>query len=132
VRSSSIRPEEEQLRSTLEEIEDELKRGRTKGKLNELWALLGAVNAAKERARSGSGEWAVVDEDGLAQLTQASIHFISLLPFSCGRAAEAFRFLYPISCALLLINDLYLFSPTSFTDSIRTTSGLDSPDQDTS
>lgn len=41
-----------------------------KGKLNELWALLGAVNAAKERARNGTGEWAVVDEDGLAQLTQ--------------------------------------------------------------
>ncbi|KXN84423.1 Nucleoporin nup44 [Leucoagaricus sp. SymC.cos] len=70
VRSSSIRPEEERLRSTLEEIEDELRRGRMKGKLNELWALLGAVNAAKERARTGTGEWAVVDEDGLAQLTQ--------------------------------------------------------------
>lgn len=70
MRSSSIRPEEEQLRSTLEEVEDELRRGRMKGKLNELWALLGAVNAAKERARTGSGEWAVVDEDGLAQLTQ--------------------------------------------------------------
>lgn len=58
------------MRSVLEEIEDELRRGRMKGKLNELWALLGAVNAAKERARSGTGEWAVVDEDGLAHLTQ--------------------------------------------------------------
>ncbi|KAF9453387.1 hypothetical protein P691DRAFT_64531 [Macrolepiota fuliginosa MF-IS2] len=70
VRSSSIRPEEEQLRSILEEVEDELRRGRMKGKLNELWALLGAVNAAKERARTGTGEWAVVDEDGLTHLTQ--------------------------------------------------------------
>ncbi|EKM78316.1 hypothetical protein AGABI1DRAFT_121430 [Agaricus bisporus var. burnettii JB137-S8] len=70
VRSSSIRPEEEQLRSSLEELEEELRRGRMKGKLNELWAHLGAVNASKERARVGVGEWAVVDEDGLAHLTQ--------------------------------------------------------------
>jgi nuclear pore complex protein Nup54 len=74
IRSSSIRPEEEQLRGKLEEIEEEVKRGRMKGKLNELWALIGAVNAARERGggKSGgtSGEWAVVDEEGLAQIAQ--------------------------------------------------------------
>jgi len=52
-----------------------MKRGRLKGKLNELWALIGAINAAKERGGgkngiAGGGEWAVVDEEGLAQLAQ--------------------------------------------------------------
>ncbi|RXW20852.1 hypothetical protein EST38_g4994 [Candolleomyces aberdarensis] len=70
VRSSAIRPEEEQLRGKLEEIEDELRKGRVKAKLNELWALLGAVNASIERGRGGSGEWAVVDEEGMAQIIQ--------------------------------------------------------------
>lgn len=71
IRSSSIRPEEEQLRGKLEEIEDEVKKGRIKGKLNELWALLGAVSASRERTKGGaSGDWAVVDEDGLAQIAQ--------------------------------------------------------------
>ncbi|KAF8888866.1 nucleoporin complex subunit 54-domain-containing protein [Infundibulicybe gibba] len=75
VRSSSIRPEEERLRGTLEQLEDEVRRGRLKGKLNELWALVGAVNAARQRAGAGGstgtgggGEWAVVDEEGLAQI----------------------------------------------------------------
>jgi nuclear pore complex protein Nup54 len=63
----------------LEEIEDELRRGRMKGKLNELWALLGAMNAARERMRNGAGEWAVVDEEGLAQLTQVSRHVVGYL-----------------------------------------------------
>ncbi|KAJ8700611.1 hypothetical protein PTI98_003624 [Pleurotus ostreatus] len=72
LRSSAIRPEEEELRGKLEEIEEELKRGRGKGKINELWALVGAINAAKERATGGgsnsSGEWVVVDEEGLSQI----------------------------------------------------------------
>lgn len=76
LRSSSIRPEEEQLRGQLEEIEDEIRRGRFKGKLNELWALIGAVNAATERGRTGgaAGEWAVVDEEGLGQIAQVRIN----------------------------------------------------------
>jgi len=45
-----------------------------KGKLNELWALVGAVKAVRERdARGvpdGNVEWAVVDEEGLAQIAQ--------------------------------------------------------------
>ena len=85
MRSSSIRPEEEALKGGLEEIEEEVRRGRLRGKLNELWALIGAVGAAAERERGGvggssgssgsgggqggGGEWTVVDEDGLGQLT---------------------------------------------------------------
>lgn len=142
IRSSSIRPEEEQLRNVLEEIEDELKRGRMKGKLNELWALLGAVNAAKERARTGTGEWAVVDEDGLAHLTQVRIH--SKFPPSSLSTTEFLThflfFLAPFEQCYLSDNHPYRFPSTSTvhshstpsTDSIRTTNRLDSPDQDTS
>lgn len=82
VRSSSIRVEEEELRGRLEEMEEELRRGRVKGKLNEMWALLGAVGAFMERGRGdgqgGPGEWAVVDEEGLAQITQVRPVFLVL------------------------------------------------------
>jgi nuclear pore complex protein Nup54 len=50
-----------------------VKRGRLRGKLNELWAVVGAlVNGAKgAREASGSGtEWTVVDEEGLGQIAQ--------------------------------------------------------------
>ncbi|KZT64982.1 hypothetical protein DAEQUDRAFT_731954 [Daedalea quercina L-15889] len=75
VRSSAIRPEEEALRAALEDIDQEIRRpggtGRMRGKLNELWALVGAVTAARERDRKAGGvEWAVVDEDGLQQIAQ--------------------------------------------------------------
>jgi nuclear pore complex protein Nup54 len=80
IRSSSIRPEEEQLRGKLEEIEEDVRRGRIKGKLNELWALIGAVKAAQERGRvGGGGEWAVVDDEGLGQIAQVKTRS-SLLP----------------------------------------------------
>ena len=58
------------MRGKLEEIEDELRKGRVKGRLNELLALLGAVNASIERGRGGVGEWAVVDDEGLGQIAQ--------------------------------------------------------------
>ncbi|KAL5535281.1 PXA2 [Sanghuangporus sanghuang] len=77
VRSSSIRPEEEALRSVLESIDEEIRRpggiGRLKGKLSELWAILGAIEAEKERERKNSEsnvEWAVVDSEGMQRLTQ--------------------------------------------------------------
>ncbi|KAF9224896.1 hypothetical protein BS17DRAFT_779235 [Gyrodon lividus] len=78
VRSSSIRPEEEALRVALEEMEEDLRKpggmSKMRSKLNELWALVGAVNAAKERGRKAGGdatvEWTVVDEEGLKQITQ--------------------------------------------------------------
>jgi len=48
-----------------------------KGKLNELWALIGAVKAVRERdakgVPDGNVEWAVVDEEGLAQIAQVRI-----------------------------------------------------------
>lgn len=72
VRSSAIRPEEEALRGRLEEIEDELRKGRVGAKVNELWALIGAVSAVVERGRGAGGEWAVVDEDGMAQIVRVS------------------------------------------------------------
>jgi len=77
LRSSSIRPEEEALRAALEEIDGEIRRpggmGRIVGKLNELWALVGAVNAmrgANSKGNTDGVEWAVVDEEGLNQIVQ--------------------------------------------------------------
>lgn len=78
VRSSTIRPEEEALRVALEEIEEEVRRpggtSKMRGKINELWALVGAVNAARERGQKvgvdGPTEWTVVDEEGLKQIAQ--------------------------------------------------------------
>jgi len=80
LRSSAIRPEEEALRVALDEIEEQVRGpgvGHIRGKLNELWALVGAVNAARERGRKngagptdGNMEWAVVDDEGLSQITQ--------------------------------------------------------------
>ncbi len=60
------------MRGKLAEIEEEVRRGRMAGKLNELWALVGALVAAKRSggAAATGGEWAVVDEEGLAQLTK--------------------------------------------------------------
>jgi nuclear pore complex protein Nup54 len=84
LRSSSIRAEEEALRVALEEIDEQIRRpggagmGRVRAKLNELWALVGAVNAARERGKKerGSGvEWAVVDEEGMGQIAQ--VHLLS-------------------------------------------------------
>lgn len=70
IRSSALRPEEEALRGKLEELEEEMRRGRVQGRLNELWALIGSVSASIERANGSGGEWAVVDEEGLAQIAQ--------------------------------------------------------------
>ncbi|KAF8125891.1 hypothetical protein K438DRAFT_2061774 [Mycena galopus ATCC 62051] len=49
--------------------------GRLRGKLGELWALVGALNATRESAQNqgaggGGGEWKVVDEEGLARIAQ--------------------------------------------------------------
>ncbi|KZS88025.1 hypothetical protein SISNIDRAFT_476134 [Sistotremastrum niveocremeum HHB9708] len=90
IRSSSIRPEEEALRSILESIEEELVLkggqagggvggGRMRGKLNELWGVVGNLQSVRERERrrdgksstlgGGSGtEWSVVDEGGFQQI----------------------------------------------------------------
>ena len=76
VRSSAIRPEEEQLAAELEAVDEDMRgnRGRMKAKLEELWAVFGAMKAREEgfRERRVSGEWKVVDEDGLARIAQVS------------------------------------------------------------
>jgi nuclear pore complex protein Nup54 len=81
LRASALRPEEEALRAALDALDEEIRgarggggfgsMGRLRTRLNELWALLGAVSAARERdSRSGSTKvgWKVVDEDGLREL----------------------------------------------------------------
>lgn len=83
MRSSSIRPEEEELRKKLEEMQEVIRGGggRMRAKLGELWAVLGAVKA-REGGKTGStrgGEWKVVDEEGLTRIIQVCIepcHFI--------------------------------------------------------
>lgn len=92
LRSSSIRAEEEALGVTLENIAEEIKRpgglGKLKGKLNELWAIVGALNATRARDRKDNGSgWAVVDEEGLAQIAQVSI---VRLPWLTSCLAEQF------------------------------------------
>ena len=71
VRSSALRSEEEALRAKLEEIDEYLRRGRVKGRLDELWALIGVIGAGSERTSGPEGgDWAVVDEEGLSQIVQ--------------------------------------------------------------
>ena len=51
-----------------------MKRGRLRGKLNELWAVVGALlNGAKGGRERGGTEWTVVDENGLAQIAQVRL-----------------------------------------------------------
>ncbi|KAJ8082200.1 Nucleoporin nup57 [Marasmius tenuissimus] len=86
VRSSAIGEAEEELKSQLEEVASEVgvsrsssvensarKGGRLKSKLGELWAVIGALKAREEGLNAmtgGSGEWKVVDEEGLARIAQ--------------------------------------------------------------
>ncbi|KIY43006.1 hypothetical protein FISHEDRAFT_27973, partial [Fistulina hepatica ATCC 64428] len=76
VRASAIRPSEEELRLRLEALAEEMygskedgRKDRMRGKLNELWALVGALGAVNDHVRNDEADWAVVDEDGLAQIT---------------------------------------------------------------
>ncbi len=89
IRSSSIRPEEEALQSVLESFEEEIRRpggvGRLKGKLGEFWAIIGSIEAARERERKkgeSAVEWAVVDQEGLQNLTQVCAQIKFFLHFS--------------------------------------------------
>ncbi|KAJ7859102.1 nucleoporin complex subunit 54-domain-containing protein [Mycena leptocephala] len=76
LRSSGIRVEEEELRGWLEELREEIGvrgggGGRMRGKLGELWALVGALGAAREGSQHApGGEWKVVDEEGLSRIAQ--------------------------------------------------------------
>ncbi|KAK0469240.1 nucleoporin complex subunit 54-domain-containing protein [Desarmillaria tabescens] len=73
VRSSAIRPEEEELFAKIESIEEEVRggKGKMKAKLDELWAVFGALKAREEgiRERRNAGDWKV-DEEGLARIAQ--------------------------------------------------------------
>ena len=78
VRSSALRPEEEQLRARLEATEDELRRGNaSKGRMNEMWGVVGQLTALKAREGMETGgegkEWAVVDEEGLRRLSRVRV-----------------------------------------------------------
>ncbi|KAG7451627.1 uncharacterized protein BT62DRAFT_927358 [Guyanagaster necrorhizus] len=74
VRSSAIRPEEEELFAKIESMEEEVRggKGKMKAKLDELWAVFSALKAREEgiRERRTSGDWKVVDEEGLARIAQ--------------------------------------------------------------
>lgn len=88
IRSSSIRPEEEELRNRLEKIEEEILGGggRSRGKVGELWAVVGALRArgGADYNNGNAEQWQVVDEDGLARIAQVSLKhfFFSLLAIS--------------------------------------------------
>lgn len=72
VRRSALGPEEDELRRKLGALEEGAGMARMGARMNELWAAVGSVQASRERAkREGGGsavEWAVVDEEGLAQI----------------------------------------------------------------
>ncbi|KAJ7058450.1 nucleoporin complex subunit 54-domain-containing protein [Mycena amicta] len=84
VRGGAVRIEEEEMRGGLEELRSEVgagsgsakgSAGRIRSKIAELWALVGALTAARDASsssssNSGQGEWKVVDEDGLARIAQ--------------------------------------------------------------
>ena len=62
----------------LEDIDEEVRRpggiGKMRAKLNELWALVGALSAARgQDAKEGGMGWAVVDEDGLERIAQVRV-----------------------------------------------------------
>jgi nuclear pore complex protein Nup54 len=56
IQSSGLRLEEEALRGKLEETEEEMRRARVKGRVNELWALIGALGAGGEGRCFGWGQ----------------------------------------------------------------------------
>ncbi|KIK55505.1 hypothetical protein GYMLUDRAFT_76459 [Collybiopsis luxurians FD-317 M1] len=92
VRSSAINENEDALRASLEEVVAEVGvssasnstsnpggsgeafgKGRLKSKLGELWAVIGALKAREQSLTAtygGSGEWKVVDDEGLARIAQ--------------------------------------------------------------
>ncbi|KAF7343223.1 Adrenoleukodystrophy protein [Mycena venus] len=86
LRGAGVGRAEEELHAALESMREEIgvrsskdggSNGRMRAKLGELWALVGALSAAREaqQAQGGGaggagGEWKVVDEEGLARIAQ--------------------------------------------------------------
>ena len=120
LRGQSVTLREEQLKSILHNCEMELEsissgsdgRGqgsnhnyttRLRGRINELWALLGTLKAKREAAMASDGshnqlEWAVVDESALDDVAKvrrwcdAKMHgfrLTGLLPRFCPRSSRA-------------------------------------------
>lgn len=80
VRRSALGQEEDELRRKLGALEEGAGMARMGARMNELWAAVGTVQAARERSRrEGAGnsvEWAVVDEEGLATIAQVRCFLI--------------------------------------------------------
>ncbi|KAG8738048.1 hypothetical protein FRC10_007328 [Ceratobasidium sp. 414] len=74
VRRSALGPDEDELRRRLGALEEGAGMARMGARMNELWAAVGSAQAMRERAkREGAGsavEWAVVDEEGLANIAR--------------------------------------------------------------
>ncbi|TIC66253.1 hypothetical protein E3Q02_01902 [Wallemia mellicola] len=69
VRASSVRADEEKLAVEYENINNTVQKARIAGRVNELWALVGALKSRKEEgAASVTGSWTVVDQDGMNEL----------------------------------------------------------------
>lgn len=78
IRSTAIRPEEEKLRTELDQIEEEMRRGSVgRGKMNELWGVVGQLAALRQQGGGNNGmeglEWRVVDQEGLERITWVSL-----------------------------------------------------------
>lgn len=75
LRASSIRSEEEKLKADLESTNEIVKKARIGGRVNEAWALVGALKSRKEEGKSLGAEtgWAIVDDDGMKELQHVSL-----------------------------------------------------------
>lgn len=67
--------------------------GRLVARLNEMWALVGALNALKSGNDEQGVSWAVVDEDGLSQIVQVRFYRIPYFRFSVVKSNSSSRLL---------------------------------------
>ncbi|CAE6464824.1 unnamed protein product [Rhizoctonia solani] len=70
VRRSALGPEEEELRRKLLTLEEGAGLTRLASRMNELWAMVESARARGKEAGGNKVEWAVVDEEGLASISQ--------------------------------------------------------------
>ncbi|TIA97732.1 hypothetical protein E3P96_03333 [Wallemia ichthyophaga] len=70
LRASGIKLEEEKLSTEYEHINNTIQKARIGGRVNESWALVGALKSRKEEGTaSKSAGWQVVDDDGMMELS---------------------------------------------------------------
>lgn len=119
-RNASVRRDEDELRVGLEKCQAEVRSLRDRG--NELWSGVGALKARKNdfgaaaAGAQGGQEWAVVDEEGLAQVLEVRGNR------RLGRRLE-----------IRILSSKWLIGfkrPLWSTDSVESTSWIGSPDQD--